>query len=62
MMKDELLTTNEVAGILKVNPQLLRVWRHRGDGPPFIKVGPGKKGLVRYSRNALCKYLTSSME
>ena len=61
MIKDDLLTTDEVAKILNINPQLLRLWRHRNEGPPSIKVGPGKKGVVRYSRNALCEYLTSNI-
>ena len=33
------LTTSETADITRMKPQTLRVWRWRGDGPPFKKIG-----------------------
>ena len=35
----ELMTTNEVAALLRRPPGTLRYWRHRGEGPPSFRVG-----------------------
>jgi len=43
----DLLDTKQVAEWLGVQRNLLEQWRHRGQGPAFIKTG-GK--LVRYRR------------
>lgn len=60
MDNDEYLTTDDVARILKVSPELLRQWRHKGVGIPYIKVGAGKKGVVRYSMKDLCNYVLNN--
>jgi predicted site-specific integrase-resolvase len=39
-----LLNSSEAAEILRIKPQTLAVWRQRGDGPRFRKVG----SAVRY--------------
>lgn len=44
---DELLTTNEVADWLKVDPDTLRRWRRTGRGPASTKLGARS---VRYRR------------
>lgn len=33
------LSTDEVAELLKLKSQTLRVWRWRGDGPRYLKAG-----------------------
>jgi excisionase family DNA binding protein len=38
------LTTEAVAERLLCSPATVRRWRHRGEGPPAIRLG----GLVRY--------------
>lgn len=43
----------EMAAIAK--PSVLAVWRHRGSGPPFVKVGAG----VRYAGADLISWLES---
>ena len=45
---DRLLTTRELAEVLGLNPQTLRLWRLNGDGPPYVKFGDAKRGRVRY--------------
>lgn len=35
----KLLTVRELADYLQVPPQTVYTWRHRGEGPPAIKVG-----------------------
>jgi predicted DNA-binding transcriptional regulator AlpA len=43
----ELLTQETLAVELKMKPQSLADWRHRGKGPRYIKLGQ----LVRYRRS-----------
>lgn len=57
MSTDELLTPSEVAAILKVGEDTLEAWRGKRTGPPWTKLGDGKRSPVRYSRGALNKYL-----
>jgi hypothetical protein len=44
---DDLLTSSELAGALKVSERTPENWRLRGDGPPFIRVG-GRRILYRW--------------
>lgn len=37
-------TTEQVSNLIGVQPNTLEIWRHRGIGPPFVKMGR----LVRY--------------
>lgn len=43
-----ILSTEGVAELLKVSPELVRKWRSSGDGPPALKLGDGRNGTVRY--------------
>lgn len=38
-MTDEILTTAEVAALLKAPPATLRFWRHKEMGPPCFVLG-----------------------
>ena len=38
-MDGALLTTQDAAALLRVNPETLKVWRARGGGPRFAKLG-----------------------
>jgi hypothetical protein len=57
--EDLLLTTQDVARLLAVNPYTLKAWRSRKyrdrSGPPFIRVGGH---FVRYSLRTLREYLS----
>ena len=44
----ELLTTAEVAEILKITEPVLGNWRSAGRGPRFLKLTEGQRGRVRY--------------
>lgn len=44
-----------VARVLKVQTKTLQAWRHRGGGPPFVKVGR----LVRYRLSDVESWLAS---
>ena len=49
----ELMTTREVAELLRRPVETLRYWRWRGEGPPAFKVGR----RVMYRRSALEAWL-----
>lgn len=48
MTEEKLLTTEELAAYLGCAPRTLMCQRVYGKGPPFIKLGAGKKSAVRY--------------
>ena len=47
------LTTSEAADYLRVSKQYLEIARHRGDGPPYIKLSRA----VRYFRPSLDEWM-----
>ncbi len=47
------LTTAEAAEYLRLSKQFLKISRHRGDGPPYIKLARG----VRYHRPSLDQWM-----
>ena len=53
--KNELLTTGETAVLLRLQPQTLRVWRYRGGGPRYLKIG----NRVVYSRQDIEAWLST---
>jgi len=55
--KDELLTSTEVAKILKVHVQTLAKWRMTGKGPDFVIL---EKRAVRYRQSVINKYIDSN--
>ena len=48
-----LLTENEVADVLHVEPTTLRRWRWAGSGPAFVKVG----NAVRYDPDDVSAFI-----
>ena len=55
--RSNLLTDDEAAPLLNVSPATLRSWRCRGVGPPYVKLGCGKKAPVRYSESDLQQFI-----
>jgi excisionase family DNA binding protein len=51
---DDLLTIDEVITTLRVSRAAFYRWRHRGTGPPSVRL-PG--GAVRIRRGALAEWL-----
>ncbi len=47
------LTTTEAANYLRMSKQFLEIARHRGDGPPYIKLARA----VRYHRPSLDQWM-----
>ena len=56
---DDLLTTKEAASVLSVKPNTLEIWRHKGRGPPFVRLGDGPCAPIRYVRAELSSWLAS---
>jgi hypothetical protein len=56
---EELLTTEEVAQLIKTTPQYLQDLRARGLGPAWIKLSPGKSGRVRYKKPIVAAWMAS---
>lgn len=52
-MAIRLLTSDEVADLLKVTRNTLERWRREGEGPPAMKIGR----QVRYDENELQTWL-----
>ena len=57
-MNDNLLTTDQAATLVRVKPATLKIWRMKGAGPAFIKVGR----LVRYRRATIERWLNNLPE
>lgn len=55
-MEGQLLNTASTAEFLGIRPQTLRLWRHRGSGPCYIRLG-GRYGRVLYDRDELLRWL-----
>ena len=51
--ENALLTTPEASAFLRLQPQTLRVWRHKGGGPAYVKIG----NRVCYRRSVLEAWL-----
>lgn len=50
---DELLTTKELAGYLKIPVETLYQWRQRGEGPAGLRIGR----YLRYRRSEVDRWL-----
>ena len=54
--KQEILTTKELAARWQMKPKTLEVWRIRGQGPVYFRVGSGPKARVRYKLQEIKRY------
>ena len=54
---DELMTSVQVAEMLKLSPRTIEQMRVDGSGPPYVKTGGGKRCRVLYSRQAVAEWL-----
>jgi hypothetical protein len=50
---DEMLNDKQAAKILGVKPSTMRIWRCRGIGPSYHKLGNGVRARTRYTRGDL---------
>lgn len=56
----EYLTTPEAAAFLRVSASTLERYRVVGGGPPFLKVGNGKRNRVLYRQGDLRAWLENT--
>ena len=54
---ERLMTSKQLAEVLGLNPQTLRVWRLNGEGPPYVKFGDAKRARVRYDQHKVEQWL-----
>lgn len=55
----KLLTNSEAATMLGLKPTTLEIWRTRGKGPKFIKLGVSKQAPIRYSEAVIIAWIES---
>ncbi len=56
-MGDRILRTEQAAEYIGLRPQTLRLYRVRGSGPSFIRLGTGMRAPAGYRRSALDEWL-----
>lgn len=54
----DLLTPKQVADLLNINHRTLEGWRAKRIGPPWVKLGPSIRSRIRYSREAVEKFMS----
>ena len=57
---DELLTNEQVAALLGIRPNTLEIWRCKGKGPPFIKLGDHPASPIRYQRSRVMAWIEAN--
>lgn len=50
---DDLITSAEAAALLLIKNTTLEIWRIKGKGPAFLKLGDSPKAAVRYRRSVV---------
>lgn len=53
----DLLNNEQTAAMLGVRPNTLEIWRHKGKGPTFIKLGDHPSSPIRYQRSRVAAWL-----
>lgn len=54
---NELLTSAETAALLSIKTNTLEIWRNKGKGPAFVKLGEAPQAPVRYVRSVVLDWL-----
>lgn len=55
---DELLDNEQTAALLGIKPNTLEIWRHKGKGPEFLKLGDTRQSPIRYHRSKVVEWLS----
>lgn len=53
-----LLTTEDVAALFGIAPATIVWWRSQRQGPPWVRLGRGKRSPIRYRPEAVEAYIT----
>lgn len=54
---NDLLDNEQTAALLGIKPNTLEIWRHKGKGPRFVKLGRAAQAPVRYQRSAVAEWV-----
>ena len=54
---DDLLNNQQTATLLGIKKNTLEIWRNKGKGPPFIKLGEHPSSPIRYQRSRVMAWL-----
>ena len=54
---DDLLDNAQTASILGIKPNTLEIWRHKGKGPAFVKLGDHPASPIRYQRSRVVAWI-----
>lgn len=54
---DDLLSNEQTATFLGVKPNTLEIWRCKGKGPAFLKLGNHPSSPIRYQRSRVIAWL-----
>lgn len=55
--QEALLDNEQTAALLGIKPNTLEIWRHKGKGPAFVKMGDTPQAPVRYLRSVVTEWL-----
>jgi hypothetical protein len=58
---DDLLSNEQAAAILGVKPNTLEIWRCKGKGPAFIKLGEHPSSPIRYQRSRVMAWIEAHL-
>ncbi|MCW9059723.1 MAG: helix-turn-helix domain-containing protein [Gammaproteobacteria bacterium] len=56
-LNPDLITNEEAADLLGIKPNTLEIWRTKGKGPKFVKMGEHKQAPIRYMRPEIFDWL-----
>jgi hypothetical protein len=56
-LSKDLLTNDQTAELLGIQPNTLEIWRCKGKGPEFIKLGHTHSSPIRYQRSKILEWL-----
>lgn len=54
---DELLTNEQTADLLGIRPNTLEIWRCKGKGPAFVKLGNHPSSPIRYVKSRVLAWI-----
>lgn len=57
---DDLLSSEQTAALLGIKNNTLEIWRCKGKGPAFIKLGQHPSSPIRYQRSRVMAWLASN--
>lgn len=58
-LQESLLNEKQAAAYLNLTPRALQMWRHKGDGPKYVRIS---KRAVRYRMEDLIAFVNSKIK